>query len=35
MFALRDKTLMNRAVEQGDAMPTYLIAKVLTGDTDL
>jgi len=35
MFALGDKTLMNRAGEQGDAMLINLIVKVLTGNTDL
>jgi len=35
MFALGDKTLMNWAGEQGDAVPINLIAKVLTGNTDL
>jgi hypothetical protein len=35
VFALGDKTLMDRAGEQGDAVPINLIAKVLTGDTDL
>jgi len=35
MFALGDKTLMNWASEQGDAVPINLIAKVLTGNTDL
>ena len=35
VLALGDKTLMKRAGEQGDAMPINLIAKVLTGDTDL
>jgi len=35
VLALRDKTLMNRAGEQGDAVLINLIAKVLAGDTDL
>jgi len=34
VLALRDKTLMNRAGEQGDALPAHLIAKVLTGDAN-
>ena len=31
---LGNQTLMNRAGEQGDAVPAYLVAAVLTGDTD-
>jgi len=35
VFALRDKTLMKRAGEQGDAVLINFVAKVLAGDTDL
>jgi hypothetical protein len=35
MFALRDKTLMNQAGEQGDAVLINLIAKVLASHADL
>ena len=31
---MRNKTLMKRAGEQGDAMPINLIAKVLTSDAN-
>ena len=31
---MRDQTLMNRAGEQGDAVPAHLIAEVLAGDAD-
>ena len=31
---MRDQTLMNRAGEQGDAVPADLVAEVLAGDAD-
>ena len=34
VLALRNQTLVNRAGEQGDAVPSHLVAEVLTGDTD-
>jgi hypothetical protein len=34
MLPLRNQTLMNGTGEQGDAVPSHLIAKVLTGDAD-
>jgi hypothetical protein len=34
VLTLRNQTLMNRAGQQGDAVPTDLIAEVLAGDTD-
>jgi hypothetical protein len=35
VLSLRNQTLMNRAGQQGDAVPPDLVAKVLAGDADL
>ena len=35
VLALGDKTLMNRAGEQGDAVPAHLVTEVLAGHADL
>jgi hypothetical protein len=35
VLTLRDESLVNRAGEQGDAVPAHLIAKVLASHTDL
>ena len=34
VLSLRNQTLVNRTGQQGDAVPSHLIAEVLTGDTD-
>ena len=34
VLPLRNQTLMDRTGEQGDAVPSHLVAEVLTGDTD-
>jgi hypothetical protein len=34
MLALGDQTLVDGAGQQGDAVPTDLVAEVLTGDAD-
>ena len=34
VLALRNQTLVNRTGQQGDAVPSHLVAEVLTGDTD-
>ena len=34
MLPLRNESLVNRTGEQGDAVPSHLVAEVLTGDTD-
>ena len=34
VLALRNQTLVNQTGQQGDAVPSHLVAEVLTGDTD-
>ena len=34
VLPLRNQTLVNRTGQQGDAVPSHLIAEVLAGDTD-
>ena len=34
MLPLRNQTLVNRTGQQGDAVPSHLVAKVLAGNTD-
>ena len=34
VLSLRNKTLVNRTGEQGDAVPSHLVAEVLAGDID-
>ena len=34
VLALRNQTRVNQTGQQGDAVPSHLVAEVLTGDTD-
>ena len=34
VLTLRNQTLMNRTGQQGDAVPSHLVAEVLAGDTN-
>ena len=34
MLPLRNQTLVNRTGQQGDAMPSHLVAEVLAGDAN-